>query len=282
MLSRLCCLVSFRILLHELDSDLWLRVSWIFDPRCGLAQPGPAQLGPRALGAPCSPCTPIRLISFPHSILPRSNLLSHRSLSPRGALGFGDGDRRNLDPLGELPSPLLLSLPLPLPPLSFPMCTPFFSTACARPWSPCAWPPDPSRTAPSPPGAAPRPPAARLPRPPAQPSWPPAARLPACNPCPPRRRGSLAPPAQPSWPPAACLPARVSRCPCARPLGPGGAAPRPPARGRPGPGARPLPSAAWFPSAVPVRVPAWLAWPWRGLTPPFTQRVPACAGPRVR
>jgi hypothetical protein len=67
---------------------------------------------------------------------------SPNSLSPCGALGFGDDDRRNLDPRGELPS-LLLSLPLPLPPLPFPARAPFFSPACARPLAP-------SRAAPAP------------------------------------------------------------------------------------------------------------------------------------
>jgi hypothetical protein len=53
------------------------------------------------------------------------------SLSPCGALGLGDSDRRSLDPRGELPSPLPLPLPLSLPlPLPF-----FFPTRppCPRP-----------------------------------------------------------------------------------------------------------------------------------------------------
>jgi hypothetical protein len=45
--SRVCCLVLFRILFRELDSDLWLCVPWDFDPRCGPARP---DLGPHALG----------------------------------------------------------------------------------------------------------------------------------------------------------------------------------------------------------------------------------------
>jgi hypothetical protein len=79
----------------QLDSDLWVCVPRDFDQRCG-----PAQLGPALARAPLAPLplpharTPSPCLSFPHSILPRSNLLSHLSLSPRGALGFGDGDRR--------------------------------------------------------------------------------------------------------------------------------------------------------------------------------------------
>jgi hypothetical protein len=107
--SHVCGLVSFRILLRDLNSNLWLCVSWVLTH--GAAQPGPAQ--PR-------PARPPPLVFSPHSILSRSNLLSHLSLSPRGALGLGDGDRQNLDPRAELPSPLSLSFS-PSPPLpSFP------------------------------------------------------------------------------------------------------------------------------------------------------------------
>jgi hypothetical protein len=81
---------------------------------------------------------------------------------------------------------------------------------------------------------------------------------------------------------------------------PGGAAPRPPAHGLrppargvlapavrlPGPLTRgpsaPCAQPSWPRCAAPARVPARLAWPWRGLVPPFTQRVPACAAPRAR
>jgi hypothetical protein len=87
--SRVCCLVSFWILLRELNSDLWLCVPWDFDPRCGPAQPdptqpSPAQLGMRAPGARAIPLRvpPSPLVFSPHSILPRSNLpLSPISLS---------------------------------------------------------------------------------------------------------------------------------------------------------------------------------------------------------
>jgi hypothetical protein len=105
--SCVCCLVSFWILLRELNSDLWLCVPRGFDPRCVLAQLGPASA--RAPLVPCpSPCAPPPLVSSPHSILPRTTPSpSHLSL-PCGALGFGDADRRNLDPRGE-PPPLSLS-----------------------------------------------------------------------------------------------------------------------------------------------------------------------------
>jgi hypothetical protein len=71
----------------------------------------------------CAPSGPFSLIS----ILPRSNLsLSHLSLSPRGALGFGDGDRRSWIP--EVSSPplsyLSLFLFLPFPSLRLPLLLP--------------------------------------------------------------------------------------------------------------------------------------------------------------
>jgi hypothetical protein len=98
--NRVCCFVSFQILFHELDSDLWLCVPRAFDPRCGPAQPDPIWLGlawpglgPRAPGAlplPMPRPSPspdlFPLIQFSHAQLPLS--------LPRGALGFGDGDRR--------------------------------------------------------------------------------------------------------------------------------------------------------------------------------------------
>jgi hypothetical protein len=99
VLNRVRCLVSFRILFRELDSDLWLCVPRDFDPPCGPTRPGPARPGPapRVPSAPTPPHAPAPpLVSYPHSILPRSNLLSSTSLSlsPCGALGFGDDDRR--------------------------------------------------------------------------------------------------------------------------------------------------------------------------------------------
>jgi hypothetical protein len=122
---------------------------------------------------------PPSLVSSPHSILPRSNSLSLPPLSlPRGALGFGDTDRRNLDPRGE-PPPLSL-------PFLFILLSP---TPRALPWPRTTpWPPRPGRAprAASPgraPGHAPRPPpppAAPRAASPAAPSRAPArARAPA-------------------------------------------------------------------------------------------------------
>jgi hypothetical protein len=120
--------------------------------------------------------------------------------------------------------PSLLSLPLPLPPLLFPVRA-LLLLPCARaPYNPCCGPLRPWRAAFGPrrrgPPLLPPP---RRPRPrrraPSAQSWPPA-RGPVsrrCGPAPQR---------------AAPQPSRV------RPLGP-------PARGRPSPDARPLPSAAW-------------------------------------
>jgi hypothetical protein len=117
--SRVCCLVSFRILLRELISDLWLCMPQDFALRCGPAWPGPAQPARPWRRAPphAPPLWSLSLIS----ILPPSNLLSSTSLSlsPRGALGLGDGDRRNLDSRGELPSPFFF----PAPPVA-PSCAP--------------------------------------------------------------------------------------------------------------------------------------------------------------
>jgi hypothetical protein len=77
VLNRVSCLVSFQILLHELNSDLWLFVPRDFCPtvRPNTARPG---LGPRARALPMCPLPwSLSLIS----ILPRSNLsLPHLSL----------------------------------------------------------------------------------------------------------------------------------------------------------------------------------------------------------
>jgi hypothetical protein len=66
-----------------------------FDPRSGPTQPGPARSGPRALGAPAHPMrAPLPQIRLAHSNSP-----AQQPLSPsRGALGFGDGDRRSWIP----------------------------------------------------------------------------------------------------------------------------------------------------------------------------------------
>src|SRR5688572_14836820 len=77
-----------------------------FDPRCDQARPSPAWPGParparpwRPLPSPCarplpSPCArPLPLISFSYLISPAQQppSPSPTSLSPHGALGFGDG-----------------------------------------------------------------------------------------------------------------------------------------------------------------------------------------------
>jgi hypothetical protein len=113
------------------------------DPRCG---PSPAQPGPvRPPGAPCPPYAPPPPDPFVSFVFSRAvTPLLHLSLSPRGALGFGDGDRRSLDPRGEFPLPspsLYLSPPLPF----------FFPT-----WPPCPRPRRPSAPRPRRP-SAPRP-----------------------------------------------------------------------------------------------------------------------------
>jgi hypothetical protein len=178
-----------------------------FDPRCGLAQPCSAQLGPRAPGARALPMRPPLPWSFPLIQFSRATTSSSPtslSLSPRGALGLGDGDRRNLDPRGELPSPLLLSLPLPLPPLPFPARAPFFSPACAPPCSPSRA--APGARPPAPGGAAPCPPSGVAPSPPGAASRPPLAR------------GSLATSAAPG--PLGVAPSPLGAAPCARPSRP--------------------------------------------------------------
>jgi hypothetical protein len=141
-----------------------------FDPRSGLAQPNPTQPSPalRAPGAHTTPpCAPSSSLSLSHLDLPRNNFpLPLPPLSPRGALGIGDGDHRNLDPEVSSP-PLLLSLPLPS---LLPLRAPSLSPARARPCPPRS-PARRPRPAPSLPAAArggPRPAqpaAARGPRP---------------------------------------------------------------------------------------------------------------------
>jgi hypothetical protein len=117
----------------------------------GAAQPSPTE--------PSSARAPPPLVSFPHFNSPTQQPpLPPLSLSPCGALGFGDADRRNLDPRGELPSPLPLSSPPP--PLSSSLlapCSPFAHPLQAPSHAPCtppcsrpsvAAPPPPRRLAP--------------------------------------------------------------------------------------------------------------------------------------
>jgi hypothetical protein len=123
-----------------------------------VTQSSPAQPGSRAPGAPHPPMRPL-LLSLSHLDFPRNNLsLPLPSLSPRGALGLGDGDRRNLDPeVSSPPLPSPLSLPLSLSLLSPPARPPLLSPARRRGTPPL---PFPVRRGPSPPlpgGARPRP-----------------------------------------------------------------------------------------------------------------------------
>jgi hypothetical protein len=134
MLNRVCCLVSSRILLCELDSILWWRVPRDFDPRYGLAQPSPAR--PSSARAPLVPPAPHARAPSPGLFLSFDFSRASTSLSPTSLslpvvvplvletviAGFG--------PRGELPSPLPLSLPLPLPFLLH--CTPPSSSSPPR------------------------------------------------------------------------------------------------------------------------------------------------------
>jgi hypothetical protein len=109
-------------------SDFGLRSEFrlVFDPRSDLARPSPARSGPvrpagpwRPLPYPCAPPPPNPVVSF--DFLPHSNFpLPPLSLSPHGALGFGDEIAGVWIPRGEFSPPLpFLSLP-PAPPLFFP------------------------------------------------------------------------------------------------------------------------------------------------------------------
>jgi hypothetical protein len=87
----------------------------------GAAQPSPALA--HAPLAPCpSPCAPLPWSLSAHSILPRTTPSLSRLSLPRGALGFGDGDRRIWIP--GVSSPSLSILPL-LPPLPYPRALPW-------------------------------------------------------------------------------------------------------------------------------------------------------------
>jgi hypothetical protein len=130
------CLISFFPSLaldffSQFDSDLWLCVSWVFVPRRDPARPALAHAPWRTCPSPPCARAPSLWLSFPHSILQCTTpSLSPISLS-RGALGFGDGDRRILVPRWALlPSPPLPSLSLP-PPLSSSMRAPY--SPIARP-----------------------------------------------------------------------------------------------------------------------------------------------------
>jgi hypothetical protein len=127
-----------------------------------VTQPGPVR--PSLARAPPAPhplpMCPL-LLSLSHLDFPRSNL-PLPPLSPRGALGFGEGNHRNLDPeVSSLPSSLSLSsLPLPLssprpPPPVFPSLRARSPRARPRRLGPTAWarargPSPPARGRPSP------------------------------------------------------------------------------------------------------------------------------------
>jgi hypothetical protein len=118
-----CCLVLSRFSVRDWSpcraSRIGLGVSWVSIREA--AQPNPARPGP-ALRAPGAhtPHAPL-LLSLSHLNFPRNNLpLPLPPLSPRDALGIGDGDHRNLDPKVSSP-PLPFPSPLsPSPPLPFP------------------------------------------------------------------------------------------------------------------------------------------------------------------
>jgi hypothetical protein len=305
VLNRVRCLVSFRILLREMIFDLWLCVPRGFDPWCSLvqpkcptrpdpAQPSPAQLGPRAPGTPCSPCAPlVPFLSFDFSRVASS--LSPISLSPRGALGFGDGDRRSWIP--EVSSPPFSSLSLFLfLPLPFPARTPFFYPACAPPVAPrrsgslAPWRGGPGRSRRDSPAPLRRggslPPRRGGSRPLARDS--PALPRGGLGP---RRRAPPAPPRAAPWP----LPGVAPRPPPRRPLGPSLARPHgsPPTRLPWPPAAQPLAlgarssrcAAPAFDSVVPRRGPgaarvasARPVWPHPHVHPTRSRvRSPTCA-----
>jgi hypothetical protein len=133
------------------------------------AQPSPAR--PCAPLAPTpSPCAPFSL-SLSHLDLPRNNLpLLLPPLSPRGALGIGDDDHRNLDPEVSSPArggdparPLPAAAPAPPPARRRAAPAPSPARGGAAPPAPCSRAPAPppaplpatAPPAPCSPGAAP-------------------------------------------------------------------------------------------------------------------------------
>jgi hypothetical protein len=221
---------------------------------------------------------------FSHLISPTQQplSLSHLYLSPRGALGFGDGDRQSWIPKVSsppLPSPLShSSSPFP----SLPCARPPSSPLRARPLQPlraafgplAVWLPRTPARWPRPPPWWPLLPRRRGPRPPPRRPRPPAVQPSPCSP-----RGSLAPPhgAAPS-PPLSAAPGPCARRPdpqrCGS-LAPSSAALRPLRVAVPAPVRGPCPRQRGPPARVSAR-------PARPRAPPFTQRVPACAAPRAR
>jgi hypothetical protein len=158
-----------------------------------------AQLDPALAHVPLAPLAhpparaPSPCLSSPHSILPRSNSLSLPPLSlPRGALGFGDADRRiwipMVSPLLSLslsPSSSSSSPPPPVPPLAAHTLRSYLAAA----------PRASGRAHSRPPGHAPR----RLPWScPRAPPWSGPRALPAAPRAPPRPRPCAPSPATPS------------------------------------------------------------------------------------
>jgi hypothetical protein len=128
--------VPFRISVHDLipfsgRACRGLRsAKWLGPAQPGLARPGPAR--PWRPHLPHAPLLSLSLIWISHAT---TSPLPLPPLSPRGALGIGDGDHRNLDP--EVSSP-----PLPFSSLS-PSPSSSSSPARALPF-PCSRAPLPS------------------------------------------------------------------------------------------------------------------------------------------
>jgi hypothetical protein len=147
-------LVPFRISVHDLipfsgRARRGLRsAKWL-----GPAQPGPAL---RAPGAHTSPMRPLLSLSLIWISRATTSPLPLPPLSPRGAIGIGDDDHRNLDPEVSSP-PLILSRSLSLLFFLPRACHPFplLARALALPARRrAAAPPSPARG-----GARPPPPA---------------------------------------------------------------------------------------------------------------------------
>jgi hypothetical protein len=214
------------------------------DPRCGPARPGlvrPARPW-RPLPSPCARAPPPDpFLSFDFSRAVTSLPLFHLSLSPWCPRSW-NGDRRSLDPRGELPLPFpSLSLSSPSPsssPRDLPTRAPARrpSAAPGEPLPPLNGEPLPA------PSGAPAPRLRSLPaRPfPAEPAL--AATLPRREPLLPGRAPAAAPspraPAAVPGPSPRALAARPRSCPRLRPRAPllepepvpGGLAPRSPAQ----------------------------------------------------
>jgi hypothetical protein len=99
VINRVCCLVSFRISFRDWIPICGCACRGLLSrgaARPGLARPSPPRpgLGPRTPGAlPLPMRAPPPLVSLPLIQISRAQLpLSPISLSPHGALGFGDGD----------------------------------------------------------------------------------------------------------------------------------------------------------------------------------------------